>query len=117
MGLAVVARYSVLTEAQIAQATLESAGLHAVVLDSGPGASNPYGLLLVEGFRVAVLEDDLIEAGGLLSEAKRAAALERGEPDPEPVAGVGRRKDPVEQGFLIVIALLVLFFAIRILAS
>jgi hypothetical protein len=115
MGLAVVARYSVLTEAQIAQATLESAGLHAVVLDSGPGASNPYGLLLVEGFRVAVLEDDLIEAGGLLSEAKRAAALERGEPDPEP--GVGRRKDPVEQGFLIVIALVVLFFAIRILAS
>jgi hypothetical protein len=74
MGLVVVARYSVLGEAQVARTALESAGLFAVVMDEGLGALNYMWEQLLQGYRLCVVDEDLMPRRDVLMAARSEGA-------------------------------------------
>jgi hypothetical protein len=74
MGLVVVARFSVLAEAQVARTVLESAGMPAFVMDEIIGGNIFYWSEMLQGYRLCVSDQDLAEARQLLTEARRSAA-------------------------------------------
>ena len=78
MSLTVIAEFSSLPEAQIAASVLESADIHAVVMD-GPGvALNPLAILR-NSFRLAVAEEVVYTARQVLAAAQEAGAEDDGE--------------------------------------
>jgi len=78
MGLVAVARYSVLIEEQVARSALASAGIPAVVMDEGQGAMNYLWCVMLQGFRLCVVESELEDARAILGEALKQGA--QGEP-------------------------------------
>lgn len=74
MGLVVVARFSVLGEAQIARSALESSGIFAVVMDEGIGLVNYMWSAMVQGFRLCVAAEDAEDAAAILIAARTDGA-------------------------------------------
>jgi hypothetical protein len=80
MGIAVVGRYAMLSEAWVVCSALRSAGIPAEVFDHYRGTMIWTQQTLLGGFRVAVPTRDLDDAYALLQEVG---------PKPEPIKGVG----------------------------
>ena len=74
MSLAVLERYSVLTEAMVARGALESAGIPAVIAEEQHAQSDPLLHVALQGFRLCVPDAALNEARAVLQEAVREGA-------------------------------------------
>lgn len=74
MGLRVIERFSVLTEAQVARTALESAGIPAFVSDEFYGHMDWPLQTGLQGFRLSVPSEDFDEACQIILEARRDGA-------------------------------------------
>lgn len=74
MGLVVVERFSVLSEAQAARGALQSAGVFATIAEENHGVCDPLIHVCIGGFRLCVPAADLADALALLTDARREAA-------------------------------------------
>ena len=83
MGLSVIARFSTLTEAQVACGALRSAGFHAEVFDQSFGTMVWTDQVAIGGFRVVAPEGELADAVAYLKQAENEA------PEPESSASRG----------------------------
>ncbi|NEX94837.1 DUF2007 domain-containing protein [Caulobacter sp. 17J65-9] len=81
MGLAIVARFTSLPEAQVAGAALRSAGLDATVLDDPLPGVMPLEPDDAGGIRLCVPEADLAAARALLAAAREIGDAEVEDPD------------------------------------
>ena len=86
MGLGVIARFSTLSEAQVACGALRSAGFHAEVFDQSFGTMVWTDQVAIGGFRVVAPEGELADAVAYLRQAQADA--------PEPKAVTTRGATP-----------------------
>ena len=83
MGLGVIARFSTLSEAQVACGALCSAGFHAELFDQSFGTMVWTDQVAIGGFRVVAPEGELADAVAYLKQAESEA------PEREPSASRG----------------------------
>lgn len=88
MSLAVVERYSVLTEAMAARGALESAGIPAIIAEELYAQSDPLMHVALQGFRLCVPASALEDAATLLLAAVEAGRSVPSDIEP-PKRGLG----------------------------